>query len=61
MFYDEWEISHLGSRANVLKHLHGRMMFCPFGFFFHQDNLWSGHRVLIYFIFTNKYFIFLST
>ena len=34
MFYDGVKTSNLGSRAHVLKHLHGRMIFGPFGFFF---------------------------
>ena len=30
VFYDVVKTSELGSRAHVLKCLHGRMIFCPF-------------------------------
>ena len=33
VFYDGVKTSDLGSRAYVLKHLHGRMIFGPFEFF----------------------------
>ena len=33
VFYDGVKTSDLGSRAHVLKHLHGRMIFGPFDFF----------------------------
>ena len=34
MFYDGVKTSDLGRRAQVLKHLHGRMIFGQFEFFF---------------------------
>ena len=30
VFYGRLKSSYLGNRANVLKHLHGRMIFSPF-------------------------------
>ena len=34
--------SDFGSRARILKHLHGRMVFGPFEKVFHESTLWSG-------------------
>ena len=42
VFYDGVKTSDLGSRAHILKHLHGRMIFGPFAFFPHEGTLWSG-------------------
>ena len=35
VFYDGVKISDLGSRAHILKHLHGRMIFGPIEKVFH--------------------------
>ena len=42
VFYDGVKSSDFGSRAHILKHLHGRMVFGPFEKVFHEGNLWSG-------------------
>ena len=59
MFYDGVKTSDLGSRAHILKHLHGRMIFGPFGKIFHEGTLWSGYRFVIYFILTKQIFLHL--
>ena len=51
------EKSDLWSRAHVLKHLHGRMIFGPFEKKFHEGTLWSGYRAVISFILTKKIFL----
>ena len=56
MFYDEVKTSELGSRAHVIKHLNGRMIFDPFEKM-HEGTLWRGPRVLIYFILTKQIFL----
>ena len=50
MFYDGLKTSDLVSRARVLKHLHGRMIFGPFERKIHEGTLWSGYRSVISFI-----------
>ena len=50
MFYDGVKTSDLGSRAHILKHLHGRMVFGPFWKKSHEGTLWSGYRTIISFI-----------
>ena len=47
VFYDGVKTSYLGSRAHILKHLHGRMLFGPFENAFHEITLWSGYRAVI--------------
>ena len=54
MFYDGVKTSDLGSRAHILKHLHGRMIFDQFENVFHEDTLWSGYIAVIYFILTEQ-------
>ena len=39
VFYDGVKTSGLGSRAHILKHLHGRMIFGPFEKVFHEVTL----------------------
>ena len=46
VFYDGVKTSDLGSRAHILKHLHGRIIFGPFEKVFHEGTLWSEHDVL---------------
>ena len=36
VFYDGVKTSDLGSRAHILKHLHGRMILVPFEKVFHE-------------------------
>ena len=57
MFYDGVKTSDLGSRAHILKHLHGGMIFGPFEKVFHEGTLWSGYRAVIYFILTKTIFL----
>ena len=57
VFYDGVKISDLGSRAHILKHLHGRMIFGPFEKVFHEGTLWSGYRAVISFILTKQIFL----
>ena len=40
VFYDVVKTSHLGSRAHILKHLYGRMIFGPFEKN-HEGTIWS--------------------
>ena len=40
MFYDGVKKYDLGSRAHVLKHLHGRIIFGPFEKVFHDNKKW---------------------
>ena len=42
MFYDGVKSSDFESRAHILKHSHGRMVFVPFEKVFYEGNLWSG-------------------
>ena len=60
MFYDGVKTSELGSRAHVLKHLIGRMLFGPFERCFHGDTLWRGHGAVISFNITKNIPTFLS-
>ena len=55
VFYYGVKLSDFGSRAHILKHLHGIMVFGPFEKVFHEGNLWSGHRAVISFILTYIY------
>ena len=54
VFYAGVKTSDLGSRAHILKFLHGGMIFGPFENKFHEGTLWSGYRSVIYFILTKK-------
>ena len=56
VLYDEVKKSDLGSRAHILKHLHGRMIFGPFEKVFHEGTLWNGYRYVISFILTKQIF-----
>ena len=56
VFYDRVKESDLGSRAHILKHLHGRIIFSPFEKVFHEGNPWIGYRALISFILTKQIF-----
>ena len=58
VFYDGFKTYDLGSRAHILKHLHGRIIFNPIEKAFHEDTLWSGYRAVIPFILAkNTYYI----
>ena len=57
MLYDGVESSDFGSRAHILKHLHGIMVFGPFEKVFHEGTLWSGYRAVISFIPTKRNFL----
>ena len=57
MFYDGVKPSDFGSRAHILKYLHGRMVFGPFEKVFHEGTLWSGYIAVIYFILTKQIFL----
>ena len=57
VFYDGVKSSDIGSRAHILKHLHGRMVFGPFEKVFHEGTLWSGYRSVIYFILKKTSFL----
>ena len=52
VFYDGLKSSDFGSRAHILKHLHGRMVFGPFENVFCEGTLCSGYRAVISFILT---------
>ena len=52
VFYDGMKSSDFRSRAHILKHLHGRMVFGPFEKVFREGTMWSGFRVVISFILT---------
>ena len=43
VFYDGVKTSDLGSRAHILKHLRGIMIFGPFEKKFHEGTFWSGY------------------
>ena len=57
VFYDGVKSSDFGSRAHILRHLHGRMVFGPFEKVFHEGTLWSGYKAVISFILTKKVFL----
>ena len=57
VFYDGVKTFELGSRAHILKHLHGRMIFGPFEKVYHEVTLWSGYRAVISFILAKKKFL----
>ena len=57
VFYYGVKTSELGSRAHILKHLHGRMIFGPFEKVLHEGTLWSGYRAVISFILTKQIFL----
>ena len=57
IFYYGVKSSDFGSRARILKHLHGRMVFGPFEEVFHEVTLLSGYRAVIYFILTKQIFL----
>ena len=59
VFYDGLKTSDFGSRAHILKHLHGRIIFGTFEKVFREGTLWSGYRAIIYFILTKKIFLHL--
>ena len=42
VFYDGVKSFDFWSRAHILKHSHGRMVFSPFEKVFHEGNMWSG-------------------
>ena len=54
VFYYGVKKSDLGSRAHILKYLHGRMIFVPFKNVFNESTLWSGYRAVISFILTKQ-------
>ena len=54
VFYDGVKPYEFGSRAHILKHLYGRMIFGPFEKVFHEGTLWSGYRAVISFILTKN-------
>ena len=55
VFYDGVKPFDFGSRAHILKHLHGKMIFGPSESFPHEGTLWSGYIAVIYFILTKKF------
>ena len=57
VFYGGVKSSDFGSRAHILKHSHGRMVFGPFEKVFHEGTLWSGYRAVIYLILTKQIFL----
>ena len=57
MFYDGVKKSDLDSRAHILKHLHGRVVFVPFEKAFREGTLCSGYRAIISFILTKQIFL----
>ena len=59
LFYDGVKTSDLGSRSQVLKNLHGKMIFGPFGKKIHEGTLWRGYRAIISFILTKQIFLHL--
>ena len=57
VFYDGVKTSDLGSRAHILKHLHGIIIFGSFEKKIHEGTLYSGYRAIIYFILTKQTFL----
>ena len=57
VFYDGVKKSELGSRAYILKYLHGIMIFGPFEKVFHEGTLWSGYRAVVSFILTKQIYL----
>ena len=57
VFYDVVKTSDLGSRAHILKHLHGIMIVGPFEKVFREGTLWSGYRAVISFVLTKTIFL----
>ena len=57
VFYDWVKTSDLGSRAHILKHLRGIMIFGPFEKVFHEGTFWSGYWAVISFILTKQIFL----
>ena len=57
VFYYGVKPSDFGSRAHILKNLHGIMIFGPFEKVFHEGTLWSGYRAVISFILTKQIFL----
>ena len=58
VFYKGVKTYDLGSRAHVLKHLHGRIIFVPFAKCFHEGTLWRGRMAVISFILTKQIFVY---
>ena len=59
VFYDGVKTSDLLSRARVIKHLHGRIIFDAFEKCYREGNLWRGPIVVISFIIVNQIFVHL--
>ena len=57
VFYDGVKTSDLGSRAHILKHSHGRMIFSPFEKVVHEGTHWSGYRAVVSFILTKQIYL----
>ena len=57
VFYDGVKTYDLGSRANVLKNLHGRIIFGPLYIYFCEGNICRGHRAIKLFILTKQIFL----
>ena len=57
LFYYGVKTSDLVSRAHVLKHLHGRIIFGPLEKYYHEGNFWRGSRAVIYFIIIKQIFV----
>ena len=50
MLYDRVKTSEMGSRAHVLKHLCGRIIFDQFEKCYREGTLWRGPRAVLSFI-----------
>ena len=59
MFYDGVKTSDLGSRAHILKQLHGRMIFGPFETVSHEGTISRGCKSVISLILTKQIFLYL--
>ena len=59
VFYDAENMKNIGKIANVLKHSHGRFVAGPLDKILHEGSIWTGHRVVLYFILHKSIFIHL--
>ena len=52
MFYDGVKQTDLVKRAQILKHLHGRIIMGTFERCFQKGSIWRGHIAVISFVLT---------
>ena len=57
VFNDGENMNDIGNRAHVLKYSHGRCVIVSFDKNLHEVSIWTGHRVVLYFILQKSIFI----